>query len=57
MNHDHHAAALIGTMASWGLFFGSLVVSALPYMQFLSLALAMTASVYAIRYYRARTTK
>lgn len=54
MNHDHPLAAITTT---WGLFLTSLVVKAIPFLQALSLILAITASVYAIRYYNHRTPK
>jgi len=55
MNHEPHTNALMALIASWGVFLSSLVVKAIPFLQALSLILAMSASIYAIRYYRSKT--
>ncbi len=46
---EHHAGAIIGAVTSWVGVAASVIAAAMPFLQVLSIALAITASIYAIR--------
>jgi hypothetical protein len=53
MEHINHPAAALGaTIAGWLMWAGSFAIQAEPFLRVISLVLAITASIYAIRVWR-----